>query len=130
MYSAWAPDGKSVVYLDSLPRNRVVVEYGEYDDESVSRRPWSVSDDNLLRKLLNEGESGKAIARRMGRTVAAVQQRWHMIKKTETAVVPSAAGGVERNSAYPTDSSSPNKSLTPPNCGEGLTALPNFFRGF
>jgi hypothetical protein len=43
-------------------------------------RPWTLTDDDMLRKLLASGMKAPAIALKMNRTVGAIQSRKSMLK--------------------------------------------------
>jgi hypothetical protein len=43
-------------------------------------RPWTFTDDDMLRKLLASGMKARAIALKMNRTVGAIQSRKSMLK--------------------------------------------------
>ena len=47
------------------------------------RKIWMPEDDELLRKLKNQGVHVSEIALRMGCTVAGLDARWHMIRNRD-----------------------------------------------
>jgi hypothetical protein len=53
---------------------------GEMTGPRPAGRPWTLTDDDMLRKLLDSGMKAPAIALKMNRTVGAIQSRKSMLK--------------------------------------------------
>jgi hypothetical protein len=53
-------------------------------------RPWTLTDDDMLRKLLTSGMKPRLIAQKMKRSIGAIQSRIFLFKKPPKAVTPKA----------------------------------------
>ena len=51
-------------------------------------RPWTLTDDDMLRKLLVSGMKPRLIAQKMKRSIGAIQARIYLLKKAPEAVSP------------------------------------------
>jgi hypothetical protein len=61
-------------------RRLVETGAGEMTGPRPAGRPWTLTDDDILRKLLASGMKAPAIALKMNRTVGAIQSRKSMLK--------------------------------------------------
>ena len=52
-------------------------------------RPWTLTDDDMLRKLLDSGMKPRLIAQKMKRSIGAIQSRIYLFKKLKRSA-PSA----------------------------------------
>ncbi|SHH62442.1 hypothetical protein SAMN05443248_5448 [Bradyrhizobium erythrophlei] len=53
---------------------------------SPAGRPWTLTDDNMLRKLKASGMNQRLIAQKMKHSIGAIQSRIFLFKKTLKAV--------------------------------------------
>jgi hypothetical protein len=51
-------------------------------------RPWTLTDDDMLRKLLTSGTKPRLIAHTMKRSIGAVQSRIYLFKKPRKRLPP------------------------------------------
>ena len=53
-------------------------------------RPWTITDDDMLRKLLTSGVHKRLIAQKMKRSIGAIQSRIFLFKKPQKPSGPKA----------------------------------------
>jgi hypothetical protein len=51
-------------------------------------RPWTLTDDDMLRKLLTSGMNQRLIAQKMKRSIGAIQSRIFLFKKPRKRLPP------------------------------------------
>jgi hypothetical protein len=58
--------------------------------DAISDRPWTITDDDMLRKLLASGTRQQLIVQKMNRSIGAVQSRIFLFKKSRKPSEPKA----------------------------------------
>jgi hypothetical protein len=53
-------------------------------------RPWTLTDDDMLRKLVTSGMKPRLIAQKIKRSIGAVQSRIYLLKKPRKRSAPKA----------------------------------------
>jgi hypothetical protein len=61
---------------------------GEMTGLRPAGRPWTLTDDDMLRKLLTSGMSQRLIAQKMKRSIGAIQSRIFLFKKPRKRLPP------------------------------------------
>jgi hypothetical protein len=61
---------------------------GEVTGLRPAGRPWTLTDDDMLRKLLTSGMNQRLIAQKMKRSIGAIQSRIFLFKKPRKRLSP------------------------------------------